>query len=1186
MRLTTLRLAGFKSFVEPTELHFPSELVGIVGPNGCGKSNTLDALRWVMGESSAKHLRGQSLDDVIFAGSGQRKPVAQASVELVFEHHDDDPGTLQGPWARFRDLSIRRVLTRDGQSKYFLNGTRCRRKDIADLFLGTGLGRGHGSTAGTRSYAIIEQGQINRLLEARPEELRATLEEAAGISRYKERRRETEVSMQHTRDNLARLCDLRDELGRQLDKLERQAKAAERFRQLQSEEQQLELASHAMQLRQLRAELLSESTHLAAEETTQLAAQQQQHQFGAQAEATRAEESRQQEVLHQAQARAYAQAATRAQLEQARRHAQEQLAQLEQEQHALAQETASQTRMLDEARAHDARIGQEYALAQEIIPALSLRLQTTQAELISAEQATLQTRQTLEQAQLQAQEPSQQLQLERARLEQAEHQYRLLHDRQQRLRVGTLTEETQRLEAEFEAARTVRDALHQRIAHMECEHDEQVQRITSAREQLIQAERDAHALHHEETGVAAELRALRSLEQAQSQDVTPTLRAWLKHHALGQVCAADKVSVAPAWADALDSVLTEALHAIPVESLDAWRDHANDPATHGLWLMEKAPPPGEESAILHGDLACALLGGLRPIDSLDAALTRRRELAPGDVWLTPNGELVGRHTWRRPRTQSTGSGALSRRLRLDEIERDMAVLQPRLHAAQNAAQQAKVALQTLETQHATNQRALRDTLRQHGESATRVEQLRLRLEQAQGRLRGQLREQEELVIDLARIASQREQHQLKLQELEQGMQAQQTQVLAARNARDQAEQILQQARTTQREAERAEQAAQASLNALRREQNLRAQAVQQLEAQRARLDERRAALNARQYEAHDPLNRLDSALEQARHSEEQTGVTLTDARSALAKTQADAQHIQSKIIQAERSLEQMRSAIEQRRLRAQALALRTEAPAEIIAQAGEAAVHAALNSMGELPLENLQTRLNETRNRMTRLGAVNLAALEEFEEARQHKAQLDAQDADLNAALHTLESAVRTMDQETRGRFRATFEAVNAKLSETFQQLFGGGEARLELLSEPAGASTATDAPSAPHDRWLDGGLVLLARPPGKKISHIHLLSGGEKSLTAIALIFAIFQLNPAPFCLLDEVDAPLDEANVGRFCAMVQAMSARVQFIFITHNKTTMELARQLIGVTMREAGVSRIVEVDLDAALKMIET
>ncbi len=1157
MRLTALRLAGFKSFVEPTEIHFPSELVGIVGPNGCGKSNTLDAVRWVMGESSAKHLRGQSLDDVIFAGSGNRKAVAQASVELVF---DNGSGTLKGPWARPGEISVRRVLTRDGQSKYFLNGTRCRRKDIADLFLGTGLG--------SRSYAIIEQGQINRLIEARPEEMRATLEEAAGISRYKEKRRETEGSIQHTRENLARINDVREELGRQLDKLERQAKTAERFRQWQVEEQQLALAVQALQLRRLQEEQAAEQARLEAEEAALRAAQAEQQQAAAGVDAARRQEAERQEALHQAQAAAYAQGAEVARLEQALHHARELRARLEQEHQALARESEAHARQEGEAREQLARLTSELELAQGGLAPLEAALVVAQSALVEAELAATQTRLSFEQAQARAQEPAQQVRVERTRLEHVERQLQGLRERRQRLRIEQLEDEIRRLGADLAEAHAAHEALSQSIAVQEQGHDEREQAIQAARATLVRAESEAEGLRREEAGAAAELRALRALGQAQAGDDSPVLRDWLKRHGLGEARAGERVQAPPDWVEALDAALGEALRAVPVESLDAWRASADDDAARGLWLVE----PGVASAdgLLQGELAEALLGGLRPIGSLDEALARRHELGPGETWLTPEGERISRHAWRRPAAREAGTGTLARLLRLEAIEAAWVVLRSRLAEAQGLVQQSRHALNALEGQLAAAQRELREALRRQGEAATRVEQVRLRLEQAQGRLRGQRREQDEIGAELARLESQREAHRNAVAELEAAQREQEGRLTEARAARDTADRALAQAREAAREAERQAQAAQAKRQALERERELRSQALRQHEAQSERLEARRLALAARKVEADAPLADMAEALARAREGETKAAAALSAARAGLTEAQDAARQAQEALLRAERGLEVARQAVEGRRLTVQALALRAEGPGVVVAEAGERAIEQALAPVAGLDVEAVAARLEETRARIARLGAVNLAALEEFEEARQRKACLDTQQADLVEALATLEAAIARMDRETRGRFRETFEAVNAKLGEMFQQLFGGGEAYLSLTSED----------------WLEAGVALMARPPGKKVSHIHLLSGGEKSLTAIALVFAIFQLNPAPFCLLDEVDAPLDEANVGRFCAMVRAMAERVQFIFITHNKTTMELARQLVGVTMREAGVSRIVAVDLDAAVRLLDS
>jgi len=1186
MRLATLRLAGFKSFVEPTELHFPSELVGIVGPNGCGKSNTLDALRWVMGESSAKHLRGQSLDDVIFAGSGQRKPVAQASVELVFEHQDDGAAPLQGPWARFRDLSIRRVASRDGQSKYFLNGTRCRRKDIADLFLGTGLGRGHGSTSGTRSYAIIEQGQINRLLDARPEELRATLEEAAGISRYKERRRESEISIQHTRDNLTRLNDLRDELSRQLDKLERQAKAAERFRQWQHEAAQFEIALHSLQLQQLQHEREHELALHTTEHAQLDAAQHQQQQRLIQLEASRAHDAALQAHLHQTQAQAYALAAEVAQLEQARRHAQAQAEQIEREQQQLAHEATLHAQHSADAQTHLARLEHDTTSAERALPPLSERLKRTQAELVATEQRTQQAREAFERLQTQAYEPAQQLRVERSQLNHVEQQQRTLQDRLQRLRIAQLEGEAQALEHELDAARSTLQHNSQRVSTLEAAQDSHAATLASARQILAAAEAHVAALQTETSAISAEQRALRALEQAQNNEVAPALRAWLKQHGLEHARVAERVSAAADWLETLDTVLADALNAVPVESLDAWLAPANVRATHGLWLVERdlAAPCAQDSApLLHGDYALALLNGLRPSPTLEAALARRHELQHGEAWLTPQGDRVNRHLWQRPPAPHGNHGTLQRRQRLEQLAHELERLSPRQNAATEQLKAARHALAALEGEHNAQQREHREALRQHNDLALRTEQLRLRLEHAHNRLRGQRREHEELHEELRRGEQRHNQHQQQVSVLERSLRAQEAELNAARTAREQAEQDSSRLRSVLRDAERAEHEAQSRLHALQHEHSVRRQALAQIEAQGAHLTARQHALHERQSATLAPQVELEAQLERARTAERLASTELEQACSTLAAHTDATRTMQQALLRAEQSLEQARTAVANRRLRLQALELRAEVPAAQLAAIEADNISHALALTHGLDLHGVQTRLHDTQARIARLGAVNLAALEEYEHARQQHDIMEAQHADLNDALATLETAMRTMDQETRGRFRETFEAVNAKLGATFQQLFGGGEARLELQGDTPSAEHDDPAQSK-QDCWLDRGVVLLARPPGKKISHIHLLSGGEKSLTAIALVFAIFQLNPAPFCLLDEVDAPLDEANVGRFCAMVQAMSARVQFIFITHNKTTMELARHLIGVTMREAGVSRIVEVDLDAAVKML--
>ncbi|MEW5838518.1 MAG: chromosome segregation protein SMC [Pseudomonadota bacterium] len=1187
MRLASLRLAGFKSFVEPTEINFPSELVGIVGPNGCGKSNTLDALRWVMGESSARHLRGQSLEDVIFAGSGQRKPVAQASVELVFAHEDEEAGHLQGPWARFRDLSIRRVLTRDGQSRYFLNGARCRRKDIADLFLGTGLGRAHGSTSATRSYAIIEQGQINRLLEARPEEMRAILEEAAGISRYKERRRESEISIQHTRDNLARLNDLRDELARQLDKLERQAKAAERFRQWQRDAQRLELAQHALQWRLLRSERQREHECLLREETE---LEQTRHALSHAQE--RLEQARVQDValqaeLHQAQAQAYALAADTAQLEQAQRHAQAQLEQVERELSQLQQECSEHAQHSAAAQEQLARLAEQIAQAEAALQPAHAAFEHEQAALAAAERTAQQARQVLEERLARSAEPSQRLRVEQGQLEQARQRQRSLNERLQRLRIAQWESEVASLQDETERARGALEASLLHTGKLEQALERHGAELAAARQQLHAFEAQASALQTEISALLAEQRALAALEQAQDMDQSPLLRAWLARHGLEMRRVAEQVTASDAWAQTLDAVLADALAGVAVEALDAWSEHAACADTHGLCLVEPdSSPRADAQALLQGEYAQAVLNGLRPCASLQEALAQRHALQPGEAWLTPQGDRVSRHLWRRPPAGGRHHGQLVRRQRLQQLAEQLAQGQPVLAAANEQRHHARQAVQALESLQQTQQREQREGLRQQHELALRVEQLRARLEQTQGRLHAQRREQEELHAELEDDARRQHDLQQRIARLEQELSQHEAELGHARRTREQGEAELARQRQQLRAAERGAQEAQSRLQTLQREQELRSHNMQQQAEQTLRLEMRRSMLHERRQSALEPGAELAERLARARVAESESNARVQQARHALNAHAELIRETQQQVIQAEQALERARHAVEQRRLGLQALELRAEIPASRLAAVMAEEVEAALAEVAGLDLTAVQARLHDTQARLSKLGAVNLAALDELIELRAQQSAMQAQYADLNEALATLESAMRSMDQETRSRFRAIFEAVNVKLGETFTQLFGGGEARLELHGDADAQEEGGDmAEERRTDRWLDRGVVLLARPPGKKISHIHLLSGGEKSLTAIALVFAVFQLNPAPFCLLDEVDAPLDEANVGRFCAMVQAMSSRVQFIFITHNKTTMEMARHLIGVTMREAGVSRIVEVDLDAAVKMLD-
>lgn len=1178
MRLASLRLAGFKSFVEPTDIHFPGELVGIVGPNGCGKSNTLDALRWVMGESSAKHLRGQSLEDVIFAGSGQRKPVDQASVELIFEHEDDAPA-LQGPWARFRNLSIRRVLTRDGQSRYFLNGTRCRRKDIADLFLGTGLGRGHGASSATRSYAIIEQGQINRLLDAKPEDLRATLEEAAGISRYKERRRETETSIQHTRDNLARLNDLREELLRQIEKLERQAKAAEKYRQWHNELDLLQLAQHSLQLQTLNNALAFEQSQLGQDEHLLQQSQQLVREAQRQLEALRQAETRLQSELHQAQTESYALAAQLAQLEHSEQQRQKQVAQTASELEQVAQEQATQQQHIASTEATLHQLRQAIGQAQLDCTTTATAREDLQHTVKQAEINVEETRRNLEHLQQAAQQPMQRLAIEQREQIHGEQQIRQLQERLQRLRIAELDDELRTLERQAAQFTDEHATQQQQLLALERAQMESQVALQQARSDLAQIEGQHRALQNELNLLHAEQRALTTLEQAEQQARTPALRQWLKKHELDNALVAARTTANDTWTSALDKALTQRLQACAVASLDDWREHAQHNDTHGLCLIEAMPASNDTLA--QGSHTAGLLDGLRPCSSVELALQQRATLSAGQAWLTPQGDVIGRHHWQRPPALTNDQGSLQRQQRLTHLSEAMAQLNVQHDALQARLSAAQTQVKTLDQTLGEQQQQHRELTRTHHQLQIKISQMQMRIEQTRSRLHEQQRSQSHMQRELDAAQDAQRNRSLQLDQLTAQVNEHQEAIAKARDALNAAESALKPLRQQLRDAERAEQSAQAQLHTLQREIALHEQNLAQQHQQAAHIQQREQLLQARLAELNAPQATQHAQREATRQAVVQAEQQLHNARLTLDQHTQTLREAQQQLVLREQQLEQARHQLEQRRMSVQAIELRAAMPAAQLRDIDPSRIAAARASHQGQSLDTLLQRIHDTSSRIARLGAVNLAALDELSELR---AQLDAMDAqcnDLNDALQSLETAMRTMDQETRSRFRATFDAVNLKLDETFRQLFGGGEARMELAEH----ASENGEDGSTRDRWLDHGVLLLARPPGKKISHIHLLSGGEKSLTAIALIFAIFQLNPAPFCLLDEVDAPLDEANVGRFCAMVQAMSSRVQFIFITHNKTTMELARHLIGVTMREPGVSRIVEVDLDAAVKMLD-
>ncbi len=1158
MRLTRLYLAGFKSFASPTEIRLPDNTLAIVGPNGCGKSNLIDALRWVMGESSARHLRGQALDDLIFAGSGGRAAASRAVVELTLDNREQ---RIHGPFAAYRELTVRRSLDREGQSRYEINNTRVRRRDVVDLFLGTGVG--------ARSYSVIEQGQVNRIVDAKPDELRGYLEEAAGISVYRERRRETANRIAHTQENLARLNDIAAELERQEATLARQARAARRYRDLSTRQRSLRVEAAAVALLQARGEQRRldervtdagrveserEATLVAAEQA-QLAAEQDQQSAGEHLAAQSAEKYRLANELNAVTTRLAELDARLEGIERQRHLDRETLErrlderrQAEVRREQLLEEQQAQRHALDDLsaahdRARDARAAAEAeldGLRRDAMAAAEARIgpQRAQAQLTERLESLHRECRRLEAAPAAAQ-------LETSRRELAELDHDLAgQDREVEHQEQALAEAEQTLAAQQSQVDTA---------------------VTTADE----AESARRETRQRFDGLVAESQGLERLIAARGDQASspPTGRPRL----VEQLVAADIHDpwVGHALGSALEAELVEDIAELVSRESD-W--FADEQVATGWWLEADAQADADWLAERIADFPG------RPAEDLDQALARREGLAPGEFLVTPAGWWVGRH-WLGRAEDGSAAAHLAHLARQRELEGALEAARHDLETAQSAWNEARARVEAqghrLEAARRDREaaaRALESARLTRGHSREQRERLQRAIEQGQERATAEASELAEARARLADLEHQRENSVRAVSE--------------ADVRRDQAVEAQEQARVAQERSRAAAREATDRFHRARREMDQREQSIARLADETRRLDHERDALDARLNEqaregeaARSERARLTDQREthQARLAEaEAAEAQVRQAQQAAAEAQAEAR---TAVAEARTARDAARADSEQARIdRAQGETREQHAVArleEARAQLGESEPEPEAEAIEALAAEDgvaerQQQALAELDAQIKRLGSVNLSAIEDHYEVEHRRDELAGQVADVESSLAQLGEAIATMDRQTRERFLVTFEAVNRQLGPRFEALFGGGEARLELTG----------------DDPLDAGVSLMARPPGKRISHLSLLSGGERALTATALIFAIFELNPAPFCILDEVDAPLDEANVGRFCAMVSAMSDRVQFMYITHNKTTMASASALVGVTMREAGVSRIVSVDIDAAVDMIET
>jgi len=1167
MRLSKIKLAGFKSFVDPITIRFPANLVGVVGPNGCGKSNVIDAVRWVMGESSAKHLRGDSMADVIFNGSTARKPVGTASIELVFDNSD---GSAGGQYAAFGEIAARRVLSRDGTSSYFLNGSRCRRKDITNLFLGTGLG--------PRSYAIIEQGMISRLIEAKPEELRMYLEEAAGISKYKERRRETETRIRHTRENLERLNDLREEVEKQIRHLQRQARTAERYRDMKGQERRLEADLLALQLGELQNEEAGHKSRVEERETRLQEAVARLR--GVEAELTSARERHREDndALNAVQGEYYRVGAEIAREEQAIQHAKDLRARQTQELEQSEQGLLEIHQHIDRDKGLLAELNQ---VLGELGPELEAARQKEAASaeaLRSAEQAMQDWQAGWETFNRQASDTREVVEVERARIEQLEAQHGRLAERRQRLE-----EEQSRLAKEAEGEDL--DQLARELDQArEIEQRTQQRDIAVRDEILVLREQEAQLVSQLDESRSAlqtlrgTLASLEALQEAALGREGGSITEWLAQQGLAERARlAEKISVAPGWEKAVETVLGDYLEAVCVEGLHEVTT-ALDGLTQGnaCFVEMNSRETGAARAASEGMLAQyvqggadtdALLGGVRAVDDLDAALEVRKGLAPGESVITREGVWLGSNWLRVNRADDPHSGVIARGQEIRELRASVGGKAYEVEELSARYEEIRARLGMLESS--------RDEVRQEAAEAHRaaaglqatLQTERSRMEQASKRLQALEQEAGEIGAQLEEADTAIRRSRSRLQEGIESMNDAEIRRQAMEGEREKLQAVVQAAREEARSDRASTQDIQIRVESRRSSLDSASLSMQRFQDQMARFSARKSELETQLESGVEPLAERERALEQKLSQRVRTEEQLAEARRKVQALDAELTGLQETRSNRETEVERLREELETLRLGARETVVRRQAAAERFA-ATEFELEAILAELPEdAAIETWKERLEQLSAKIERLGPINLASIDELREQTERKGYLDTQLADLNDALNTLENAIRRIDRETRSRFKETFDRVNAGMQEIFPRLFGGGHGYLQL-----------DA-----DDLLEAGVTVMARPPGKRISTIHLMSGGEKALTAVALVFSIFQLNPAPFCMLDEVDAPLDDANVGRFCDIVRSMSDKVQFIIITHNKTTMEMVSHLTGVTMHEPGVSRLVSVDIDEAVQM---
>ena len=1168
MRLRKIRLAGFKSFVDPTTLEFPGDIVGVVGPNGCGKSNVIDAVRWVMGEVSARSLRGGTMADVVFNGSRSRKPVSRASVELVFDNLD---GRVGGRFAAYNEISVRRQIVRDGQSSYWLNGTRCRRRDVMDVFHGTGLG--------PRSYAIIEQGMISRIIEARPDDLRDFLEEAAGISMYKERRRETEHRMRHTVENLDRLNDLREELARRLAHLKRQATLAAKFREFKAAQRELEAEHLALQWRALDEQASRNDRCIADQQSRLDGALAGQRRVEAQIEKARSAHTEAVDTYNRRYRSVIDAGAEVARTEESIQSISRRREEIEGTLREESGRVEAARRQIEAERGQREELAARLAREEPALADLQEKSSSARRELGHVEEDVQALQAQFEALSEREREPARTVHAEQARIQHLESDIGGLQARARALESECGEIDPDALEREAEPIRRRLVETERELETVEAEQSRARETVQRTREAVQAAEK---ALHDTREALGQHRGRRASLDALQQEALgagAGGLADWLEARGLADLPRlAQAIRVAPGWERAVETVLGARLQAVRTDAFDAIAADAAATLEQGSLTVidagvpEPAGAPGaDDPATLRSKVQtdwpiAGLLDGVLCAASLEEGFGIRSRLAPGASVITAQGVWLG-PTWMHVRRGGVEEHVLERERALEELGREIERAGEEERERARAAGELSDELRGAEEAYAVAQGRLNEGYRRSAAIRSELAARTAAADQA-SRRSGELNA--ELADVVARIGADREALASAHEHLERSSnelsRLTEERARCEERRRERREQLAlarERWQTMRDDAHALELSIEGARSRLGASEEASGRDRRRLEELEQRLQALRVALEETEAPLAQAVQTLDVKLERRASLESVMREARTEVETVEAVVRGTDEERQRRVAEVQGE----REALERLRVESQETLVLRKTVEERLDAAGQG-IDALLERVGaDAETGAWAEKLEALERRIARLGPINLAAIEEHEQHAERKRYLDAQHADLEEALATLDTAIQKIDRETRIRFRETFERVNDGLGRMFPRLFAGGSASLQLTG----------------DDVLGAGVTVMARPPGKRNASIALLSGGEKALTAIALVFAIFDLNPAPFCLLDEVDAPLDDANIGRFRELVEEMAKRVQLVLVTHNKITMEMAGQLMGITMNEPGVSRLVAVDVEEALEM---